>query len=85
MLDLSEEVDEENIETCVKYFTEMAKMKIWLEMEIGITGGVEDGVDNSGVSKDKLYTSSEQVGRASIHADCEPQLCGAWQSGRIGS
>uniref|UniRef100_A0A7S4BSX8 fructose-bisphosphate aldolase n=1 Tax=Chrysotila carterae TaxID=13221 RepID=A0A7S4BSX8_CHRCT len=61
MLDLSEEVDEENIETCVKYFTEMAKMKIWLEMEIGITGGVEDGVDNSGVSKDKLYTSSEQV------------------------
>jgi fructose-bisphosphate aldolase class II len=36
-------------------------MKIWLEMEIGITGGVEDGVDNSGVANDKLYTSSEQV------------------------
>jgi len=39
----------------------MAKMKIWLEMEIGITGGVEDGVDNSGVAKVKLCTSAEQV------------------------
>jgi len=61
MLDLSEEPDEENIAICVKYFTRMAPMKIWLEMEIGITGGVEDGVDNSGVTKDKLYTSPEQV------------------------
>jgi len=61
MLDLSEETDPENIETCVKYFKEMAPMKIWLEMEIGITGGVEDGVDNSGVTKDKLYTSPDQV------------------------
>lgn len=61
MLDLSEETDEENIETCVKYFKRMAPMNIWLEMEIGITGGVEDGVDNTGVSNDKLYTSSEQV------------------------
>ena len=61
MLDLSEETDPENIETCVKYFKRMAPMKIWLEMEIGITGGVEDGVDNSGVANDKLYTSSEQV------------------------
>jgi len=61
MLDRSEEVDEENIGTCVKYFKRMAPMKMWLEMEIGITGGVEDGVDNSGVSNDKLYTSPEQV------------------------
>jgi fructose-bisphosphate aldolase class II len=61
MLDLSEEVDEENIGTCVKYFQRMAKVNQWLEMEIGITGGVEDGVDNSGVSNDKLYTSSQQV------------------------
>lgn len=61
MLDLSEEHDEENIETCVKYFQRMAKVNLWLEMEIGITGGVEDGVDNSGVSKDKLYTTSAQV------------------------
>ena len=44
MLDLSEEKDNENIETCRKYFERMAKMKIWLEMEIGITGGEEDGV-----------------------------------------
>jgi fructose-bisphosphate aldolase class II len=61
MLDLSEEPDPENIEICVKYFTRMVPMKVWLEMEIGITGGVEDGVDNSGVSNDKLYTSPEQV------------------------
>ena len=49
MLDLSEEFDEENIATCVKYFQRMAPMKLWLEMEIGITGGEEDGVDNSNV------------------------------------
>lgn len=46
MLDLSEETDEENISTCVKYFQRMAKMGQWLEMEIGITGGEEDGVNN---------------------------------------
>lgn len=61
MLDLSEEPDEENIEICAKYLERMAPMKIWLEMEIGITGGVEDGVDNSGAAKEKLYTSPEQV------------------------
>mmetsp|Transcript_118387 Transcript_118387/g.205993 ORF Transcript_118387/g.205993 Transcript_118387/m.205993 type:complete len:362 (-) Transcript_118387:815-1900(-) len=70
MLDLSEENDDENIETCVQYFKRMAPMKIWLEMEIGITGGVEDGVDNSGVSKDKLYTSPEQV--YSVHKALAP-------------
>lgn len=46
MLDLSEEPDEENIDICVKYFKRMIPMKIWLEMEIGITGGEEDGVNN---------------------------------------
>jgi len=61
MLDLSEEVDEENIGTCAEYFKRMAPMGLWLEMEIGITGGVEDGVDNSEVDNDKLYTSKEQV------------------------
>mmetsp|Transcript_17206 Transcript_17206/g.21756 ORF Transcript_17206/g.21756 Transcript_17206/m.21756 type:complete len:388 (+) Transcript_17206:98-1261(+) len=61
MLDLSEEPDEENIAICVKYFTEMAKMKIWLEMEIGITGGEEDGVNNEDVDPEKLYTTPEQV------------------------
>ena len=61
MLDLSEEFDEENISTCVKYFKRMAPMKIWLEMEIGITGGEEDGVDNTAVKADALYTKPEQV------------------------
>jgi len=61
MLDLSEEFDEENIATCVKYFKRMAPMKLWLEMEIGITGGEEDGVDNSDVKAEALYTKPEQV------------------------
>lgn len=61
MLDLSEETDEENIGTCVKYFKRMAKLGQFLEMEIGITGGEEDGVNNEHVSKDSLYTSPETV------------------------
>lgn len=61
MLDLSEEPDEENIEICKKYFERMVKMKIWLEMEIGITGGEEDGVNNDDVDPEKLYTTPEQV------------------------
>ncbi|CAL1153915.1 unnamed protein product, partial [Cladocopium goreaui] len=61
MLDLSEEPDEENIEICAKYLKRMAPMKQILEMEIGITGGVEDGVDNSGAAKEKLYSTPEDV------------------------
>jgi len=61
MLDLSEEPQDENIGTCVKYMKQMAVMNQILEMEIGITGGVEDGVDNSGVSADKLYSTNEEV------------------------
>merc|ERR1711912_147991 len=61
MLDLSEEPDEENVAICVKYMKRMAPMNLILEMEIGITGGVEDGVDNSGVSKDKLYSTPQDV------------------------
>ena len=61
MLDLSAENDEYNISTCVKYFKRMAKMDQWLEMEIGITGGEEDGVNNESAEKDALYTSSETV------------------------
>jgi fructose-bisphosphate aldolase class II len=61
MLDLSEEPDEENIAICVEYFKRMAPMKIWLEMEIGITGGEEDGVNNEDIDPEKLYTSPEQV------------------------
>jgi len=61
MLDLSEEPDEDNIAICAQYFERLVKMKIWLEMEIGITGGEEDGVDNEHVDPEKLYTSPEQV------------------------
>lgn len=61
MLDLSEESDEENIGTCAKYFEKMAKMGQWLEMEIGITGGEEDGVNNEHVQKESLYTLPETV------------------------
>ena len=61
MLDLSEEPDEENIAICVEYFKRMAPMKIWLEMEIGITGGEEDGVNNEDVDPEKLYTTPQQV------------------------
>ena len=61
MLDLSEEFDNENIATCVSYFKRMTKINMWLEMEIGITGGEEDGVNNENVDNEKLYTSPEQV------------------------
>lgn len=61
MLDLSEEPHAENIGLCAEYFKKMAPMNLILEMEIGITGGVEDGVDNSGISKDKLYSTPEDV------------------------
>eukprot|EP00931_Biecheleriopsis_adriatica_P019383 TRINITY_DN1321_c0_g1_i1.p1 TRINITY_DN1321_c0_g1~~TRINITY_DN1321_c0_g1_i1.p1 ORF type:complete len:1228 (+),score=315.72 TRINITY_DN1321_c0_g1_i1:46-3729(+) len=61
MLDLSEEPHEENIAICREYLQRMAKVNLILEMEIGITGGVEDGVDNTGASKDKLYSTPEEV------------------------
>ena len=58
MLDLSEEPLEENVGTCVEYLTRMAKSDILLEMELGVTGGEEDGVDNSDVDSSKLYTQA---------------------------
>ncbi|KAF8844783.1 hypothetical protein BDN67DRAFT_1000125 [Paxillus ammoniavirescens] len=61
MLDLSEEPKEENIKICAEYFEKMAPLGLWLEMEIGITGGEEDGVDNSGVDNAALYTQPEDV------------------------
>lgn len=61
MLDLSEEPLEENIEICKGYMERMAKMDMLLEMELGITGGEEDGVDNTGVDSSKLYTQPEEV------------------------
>jgi fructose-bisphosphate aldolase class II len=61
MIDLSEEPVDENINTCVEYLKRMAPMKQWLEMEIGITGGEEDGVDNTGVDNASLYTQPEDI------------------------
>jgi fructose-bisphosphate aldolase class II len=61
MLDLSEEPLEENIATCVEYLQRMSKSNILLEMELGVTGGEEDGVDNSDVDSSKLYTQPEEV------------------------
>ncbi len=63
MLDLSEEPLDENIEICVEYFKRMAKMGITLEIELGVTGGEEDGVDNSDVDNSLLYTQPEDVER----------------------
>ena len=61
MLDLSEEPLEENLEISAQYFERMAKMQMTLEVEIGVTGGEEDGVDNSGVDNSLLYTQPEDV------------------------
>jgi len=61
MLDLSEEPLEENIEICVEYMKRMAKMDMLLEMELGITGGEEDGVDNENANPEDLYTKPEEV------------------------
>lgn len=61
MLDLSEESLEENIEICEKYLTRMSKIDVGLEIELGITGGEEDGVDNSEVDSSKLYTHPHDV------------------------
>ncbi|MEM1326297.1 MAG: class II fructose-bisphosphate aldolase [Bacteroidota bacterium] len=64
MLDLSEEPLEENVETCVRYLERMDKMGMTLEIELGVTGGEEDGVDNSDVDSSKLYTQPEEVAYA---------------------
>jgi len=64
MIDLSEEPIEENIALCKEYLNRMAKMEMTLEIELGITGGEEDGVDNSDVDVSKLYTQPEEVAYA---------------------
>merc|ERR1712087_85634 len=61
MLDLSEEPLEENIGTCVEYLTRMSKFNCMLEMELGVTGGEEDGVDNTEVDSSRLYTQPDEV------------------------
>ena len=61
MIDLSEESIEENIEICKSYLARMSKIGMTLEIELGITGGEEDGVDNTDVDASKLYTQPEEV------------------------
>lgn len=64
MIDLSEEPIEENIEICAKYLERMAKMGMTLEIELGVTGGEEDGVDNTDIDSSKLYTQPSEVAYA---------------------
>ena len=64
MIDLSEESIEENIEICKSYLKRMSKMGMTLEIELGITGGEEDGVDNSDIDTSKLYTQPAEVAYA---------------------
>jgi len=64
MLDLSEEPLEENIEISKRYLERMSKMGMTLEIELGVTGGEEDGVDNTGIDSSKLYTQPEHVAHA---------------------
>ena len=64
MIDLSEESIEENIEICKTYLERMSKMGMTLEIELGITGGEEDGVDNTDVDSSKLYTQPSEVAYA---------------------
>ncbi|MDG0974751.1 MAG: class II fructose-bisphosphate aldolase [Crocinitomicaceae bacterium] len=64
MIDLSEEPLEENIEICKRYLERMSKIGMTLEIELGITGGEEDGVDNSDIDSSKLYTQPEEVAYA---------------------
>ena len=64
MLDLSEEPLEENIATCKKYLERMSKIGMTLEIELGVTGGEEDGVDNTEIANSLLYTQPEDVAYA---------------------
>ncbi len=67
MLDLSEESLEENVETCVAFLKRMDKLGMTLEMELGVTGGEEDGVDNTNVDNSRLYTQPEEVAYSYEH------------------
>lgn len=64
MLDLSEEPLHENVEICKRYLERMSKMGMTLELELGVTGGEEDGVDNTGVDSARLYTQPAEVAYA---------------------
>lgn len=64
MLDLSEDPIEQNLDTCVEYLQRMAPIGMTLEIELGITGGEEDGVDNTDADESDLYSKPEEVAYA---------------------
>ncbi len=64
MIDLSEESLKDNIELCKRYLDRMSKLDMTLEIELGVTGGEEDGVDNTGVDSSRLYTQPDEVAYA---------------------
>ena len=64
MLDLSEEPVEDNVATSVEFYKRMEKLGMSIEIELGVTGGEEDGVDNSAIENDKLYTQPQEVAYA---------------------
>ena len=64
MLDLSEEPLEENIDICKKYLERMSRLDMTLEIELGVTGGEEDGIDHTGIENARLYTQPEHVAYA---------------------
>jgi len=73
MLDLSEESLEENIKICTEYFQQMNDLDMMIEIELGITGGEEDGVDNSNVDNNLLYTQPNEVAYAYEKLSCVGQ------------
>jgi fructose-bisphosphate aldolase class II len=64
MLDLSEEPIDDNLNTCKEYFERMKKLGMTIEIELGVTGGEEDGVDNTDIDSSRLYTQPEEVNQA---------------------
>ena len=64
MIDLSEEPIEENISICKEYLKKLTDLEMTLEIELGVTGGEEDGVDNTDIDSSKLYTQPEEVAYA---------------------
>lgn len=63
MIDLSQELFEENLKISSKYFKKMKEFEITLEIELGVTGGEEDGIDHSNIEKSKLYTQPKEVAK----------------------
>lgn len=84
MLDLSEEPLHENVEICSAYLRRMKELGITLEIELGVTGGEEDGVDNTNVDNSRLYTQPEEVAYAYEHLrDISPNFTVAAAFGNV--